>query len=203
MPSSPDTPDLSLTEWAVLALVRERAAHGFAIAKEFASDGDLGQVWTVRKALVYRALGRLGSLGFVEPLDAEPGDRGPVRTRFQVTRSGRQAVDRWLRTPAEHVRDLRTRLLLQFRFLDRRGIDIVPLAQAQLDRLHPILTSLQGQAETTPGFAGLLARWRYESAEAAARVLGGSPAATPPGRATPSDDPEGRELPLSMPPPAE
>jgi hypothetical protein len=32
---------------------------------------------------------------------------------------------------------------------------------------------LHEQTETTTGFAGLLARWRYESAEAAARVLEG------------------------------
>jgi hypothetical protein len=29
-------PDLSLTEWAVLALIAERPTHGFAIAKELA-----------------------------------------------------------------------------------------------------------------------------------------------------------------------
>ena len=171
MPASPAVPDLSLTEWAVLALVRERSTHGFAIAKEFAPDGDLGQIWTVRRPIVYRSLGRLEMLGLVEQLDTEPGERGPVRTRVQVTREGRAVVDRWLRLPAEHVRDLRTRLLLQFRLLDRRGIDLVPLAKAQLARLHPITASLRRQAEMTPGFPGLLARWRYESAEAAVRVL--------------------------------
>ena len=165
--------DLSLTEWAVLALVREKSTHGFAIAKEFAPDGDLGQIWTVRRPIVYRSLGRLETLGLVRALASEPGDRGPVRTRFQVTNTGRRWVDRWLRTPAEHVRDLRTRLLLQFRFLDRRGMDIVPLARAQLECLHPILASLRRQAETTTGFVGLLARWRYESAEVAVRVLEG------------------------------
>jgi hypothetical protein len=77
----------------------------------------------------------------------------------------------WLATPAPHVRDLRTRLLLQFRLLDRRGLDLVPLAAAQLDCLIPIVTALRTQAERAEGFAALLARWRLESAEAAARVL--------------------------------
>ena len=37
-------PDLSLTEWAVLAVVAEAPAHGFAIAKELAPTGDLGRI---------------------------------------------------------------------------------------------------------------------------------------------------------------
>jgi DNA-binding PadR family transcriptional regulator len=164
-------PDLSLTEWAVLALVAEHPTHGFAIAKELAPSGDLGQIWTVPRPLVYRALARLEQHKLTQPLEAEPGDGGPARVPVRATRSGRAAVERWLATPAPHVRDLRTRLLLQLRFLDRRGLDLSPLAAAQLEQLQPILAALRLQADTTVGFAGLLARWRYESAEAAARVL--------------------------------
>jgi DNA-binding PadR family transcriptional regulator len=164
-------PDLSLTEWAVLALVAERPTHGFAIARELAPDGDLGQIWTVRRPIVYRAMAQLEEQGLIEPLGAEPGDRGPVRTRMGTTRSGKAAVDRWLGTPSRHVRDLRTQLLLQLRLLDRRGLALSPLARAQLEQLTPILAALHDQADTTDGFAGLLARWRYESAQAAARVL--------------------------------
>lgn len=156
----------------MLALVRERPAHGFAIAKEFAQDSDLGRIWTVPRPLVYRALARLEALGLIEALVVEPGQRGPTRTRFRSTRAGGREVDRWLQTPAVHVRDLRTRLLLQFRLLDRRGIEIVPLARAQLEQLEPIVVALSVQAETG-GFDGLLARWRYEAARAACRVLTG------------------------------
>lgn len=164
-------PELSLTEWAVLALIAERPSHGFAIAKELAPGGDVGQIWTVPRPIVYRALARLEQCKLTQALDAEPGDGGPARIPVRVTHAGRAAVDRWLATPAPHVRDLRTQLLLQLRFLDRRGLDLSPLAAAQLERLQPILTALRHQVDTTSGFAGLLARWRYESAEAAARVL--------------------------------
>jgi PadR family transcriptional regulator AphA len=166
-------PELSLTEWAVLALVSERPTHGFAVSKELAPDGDLGRIWTVPRPLVYRALATLERDGLVEPLGEEASDRGPTRTRLRATRAGRAAVDRWLATPVPHVRELRTRLLLQLRLLDRRGLDVHPLAAAQLEELGPILGSLQEQVSSTAGFDRLLAAWRYESAQAAARVLEG------------------------------
>jgi DNA-binding PadR family transcriptional regulator len=166
-------PDLSLTEWAVLALVAEQPTHGFAISKELAPEGDLGRIWTVPRPLVYRALANLERQGLVEPIGEEAGERGPSRTRLRATRGGRSAVDRWLRTPVAHVRDLRTHLLLQLRLLDRRGGDIRALADAQLRQLGPILANLRAQARATEGFDRLLAAWRYESAEAAARVLEG------------------------------
>ena len=65
------------------------------------------------------------------------------------------------------------RLLLQLRLLDRRGLDLRPLAAAQLVELTPILASLNLHATGARGFDRLLASWRYESAQAAARVLEG------------------------------
>ncbi len=166
-------PDLSLTEWAVLAVVAEQPTHGFAIAKELGAEGDLGQIWTVRRPIVYRTLSLLEEQKLIQPLAAEPGNRGPTRTRMRATRAGKAAVATWLQTPASHVRDLRTQLLLQFKYLDRLGLDLQPLARAQLDLLTPIAGGLRGRAETTMGNDGLLARWRYESVEAAMRVLQG------------------------------
>ena len=50
----PDAPPL--TDWVVLALVVEQPRHGFALARELAADGALGEVWTVPRPLVYRAI---------------------------------------------------------------------------------------------------------------------------------------------------
>jgi PadR family transcriptional regulator AphA len=118
-------------------------------------------------------LATLEAGGLVVPVAVEAGERGPARTRMRVTRAGRSAVERWLGTPVSHVRELRTHLLLQFRLLDRRGMGTTALAHAQLDQLGPILASLRDQMDATEGFDHLLAAWRYESADAAARVLEG------------------------------
>jgi len=166
-------PDLSLTEWAVLAVTAEHPTHGFAIAKTLTVDADLGRIWTVPRPLVYRALATLEQRNLVEPIGPEAGDRGPTRIRVQATRAGKTAVGRWLETPVSHVRDLRTQLLLQLKLLHRRGRDPRPLAAAQLAQLTPIVAALRLQADSATGFDRLLASWRYESAQAAVRVLQG------------------------------
>jgi DNA-binding PadR family transcriptional regulator len=188
-------PDLSLTEWAVLAIIEEAPTHGFAVSKVLAPDGDVGRIWTVPRPLVYRALAVLQQRGLVEPVGSEAGARGPNRTRVRVTRAGRAAVDRWLGTPVAHVRELRTHLLLQLKLLDRRGADLRPLAGAQLDQLSPILTSLTDQAESAEGFERLLAAWRRESARAAVRVLEGI--ATESSSAAPGSTPRRRTAPAA------
>jgi DNA-binding PadR family transcriptional regulator len=164
-------PDLSLTEWAVLAVAAEGPTYGFAIAKELAAEGDLGRIWTVPRPLVYRALVALQEHRLMEAVGEESGERGPSRTRMRATRAGKSAVSGWLTTPSPHVRELRTRLLLQFRLLDRKHADLLPLAVGQLEELSPILKSLEKQTRSTTGFDNLLATWRYESAQAAVRTL--------------------------------
>jgi PadR family transcriptional regulator AphA len=125
----PTLPDLTLSEWAVLALIAEQPRHGFAIAKELGPDAEIGQIFTVPRPVVYRALAHLEEELLIYPRRTEPGDRGPARTLMATTDAGQAAVDRWLLTPVAHVRELRTHLLLQFRLLDRlvvrRGFDLV------------------------------------------------------------------------------
>ena len=52
-------PSLSLAEHAILAMLSERPAHGFAIARLTAPGGELGQIWHIPRPVVYRSLGRL------------------------------------------------------------------------------------------------------------------------------------------------
>ena len=75
-------PELSLTEWVVLAVLVEAPIHGFAIAKELRPDTDLGRILTVHRPLVYRALDRLVAAGLAEPHHTEPGAAGPTRTEM-------------------------------------------------------------------------------------------------------------------------
>ena len=53
-------PELSLSDWAVLALVTEGPTHGWPVVRELRADGSLGRVWTVARAVVYRSLFTLG-----------------------------------------------------------------------------------------------------------------------------------------------
>ena len=86
----------TLTEWAVLGLLCEQPAHGWDLARSLAPDGDVGQVWTVSRPLVYRAVAVLRGLGYVEERETAPSPLGPQRVLLAPTPRGRQALRRWL-----------------------------------------------------------------------------------------------------------
>jgi len=160
-------PDLSLTEWVVLALVAESPTHGFAVSKELQAGSDLGRILTVHRPLVYRALDRLGDAGLVADLATEPGDAGPNRTVVQASRSGTTALKRWFATPVDHVRDLRIEFLIKLRLAERVGKDTAPLMRAQREELATTL----GRLTTPDDDQDVVDRWRAHNAAAAAEFL--------------------------------
>jgi DNA-binding PadR family transcriptional regulator len=162
---------LSPAEWASLALLSERPAHGFAIARALARDGEVGRVWASSRPLVYRALTVLTERGLVEERGSEASASGPPRTVLGVTRAGRRAVQGWLAAPAAHVRDLRADLMLKLLFLSRRGADASGLLARQREVLVPVVEGLASAAESAVGFERVLYLWRLESARAALRFV--------------------------------
>jgi len=163
--------DLSPGEWAVLGAVAEGPTHGFAVAQLLAPEGALGRVWTLGRPLVYQALQKLTHLGLVVNRSTERSDRGPVRTIVAVTPSGRKEVRRWLAEPVDHVRDVRSLLLLKLALLDRSGGDPRPLLDAQRRQLLPRLAALERQRQEASGFDSVLAEWRLASSQATLAFL--------------------------------
>ncbi len=159
-------PDLSRTEWVVLALVVESPRHGFAIAKELAADTDLGRILTVHRPLVYRALDRLESAGLVGRGSTE-SDRGPQRVVMKATRKGKAALRSWLLEPVDHVRDLRITFLVKLRLCERSGLAAHTLIAAQQDTLAETLEHLAEPSEA----ADVVDLWRQHNAAAAASFL--------------------------------
>lgn len=161
-------PTLSLTEYAVLAVLAERPAHGFAIARNFDSGGDLGKVMTVRRSLVYRALDRLVTAGLARPAKSEPGDSGPQRVVLEITPAGRRRIDRWRQQPVAHVREMRIEFQLKLALLQRSGESPLRLIRAQQEALRPTLTALED-----PPVEDLdhLELWRQHNARAAGDYL--------------------------------
>jgi PadR family transcriptional regulator AphA len=159
-------PVMALPEWLVLALLSQQPAHGFAVAQLTAAHGALGRVWQIPKAVVYRAIGRLLDGGLVVPEGTEPGF-GPQRTVYATTEDGQAAVGRWLREPVEHVRDIRSELLLKLALLDRAGEDPAPLLRAQREVLEPLVTALESRRAGSEGFEATILAWRRATAVAA------------------------------------
>ncbi len=75
---------MSLPEWLVLTILTQQAAHGFALAQLTAPDGELGRVWQIPKAVIYRAIGRLLDADLIQAESTEMG-LGPQRTVYTAT----------------------------------------------------------------------------------------------------------------------
>jgi DNA-binding PadR family transcriptional regulator len=161
---------MPLPEWLVLAILSQLPAHGFAVAQLTAPGGELGRVWQLPKAAVYRAIGRLLDARLIAPEGTEPGF-GPQRTVYGATSDGRAAADRWLRAPVEHVREIRSELLLKLALLDRAGADPAPLLHAQRAVLEPIVAAIESRQARSSGFDATLLAWRRASAVAALDFL--------------------------------
>jgi len=163
-------PSLPLAEHAVLAMLSERPAHGFAIARLTAPGGELGRIWHIPRPVVYRSIGRLLDAGLITPAAVESG-RGPQRTIYTATPEGRQVAAQWLDTPAEHVRDLRSHLLLKLALLDRVGGDPTDLLRRQKVILEPIAEAVRTERPQREGFDATLLAWRRATAAATMNFL--------------------------------
>jgi PadR family transcriptional regulator AphA len=162
-------------EWAVLAVVSEEPTHGFAVAKALGPNGEIGRVWSLSRPLVYRALDRLVEEGLVEKGEVEASAHGPSKTSVRATAGGRKLLRAWLNEPVDHVRDVRSLLMLKLLFLERSDLDPAPLLDAQRDQLLPVEAALEERAEQVDGFEATLVQWRLESTRAVLRFLAAAP----------------------------
>jgi DNA-binding PadR family transcriptional regulator len=162
---------LSLAEWLVLCLVREEPTYGLVLVGVLSRGGGRGQVWSVPKAVIYRALQRLEALGLIRTVGEQRTSQGPVRSLFEATPAGQAAAGTWLGTPVEHARDVRSELMVKLALLDRSGTDSRDLLQAQLARLLPVAAALDDRLRATTGFEHTLVLWRYEAMTATLRFL--------------------------------
>ena len=161
---------LLLGEWACLGILYPGPSHGFAIAARLKPTGDVGRVWSMSRALTYRALDQLASRHFIQAVGEEPGIAGGNRTILAATRSGRAQLRKWLNTPVAHLRDLRSELLLKLIIADICGIGIAPMLDRQHARIEQLAESIAGQVNDGAPI-DVVDLWRNESSQAALRFL--------------------------------
>ncbi len=167
--------ELLLGEWACLGILYEGRTHGFAIASMLRSGGELGRVWSLSRALTYRSLDQLTERGLVRAVGEEPGIAGGNRTVLAATRAGRAELRRWLDAPVEHLRDLRSELLLKLVIADRCGIDVSPMLFRQRALVAELATAITAETRIDGG-TDVVMLWRHETSEAALRFLDQLPA---------------------------
>ena len=163
--------ELLLGEWACLGVLYEGRTHGFAIASTLRPGGELGRIWTLSRALTYRSLDQLLQRDLIRSVGEEPGIAGGNRTLLEATRSGRAELRRWLSAPVEHLRDLRSELLLKLVIAERCAIDVTPMLERQRAIVAALATVLGDGTDGTDGTFDVVALWRHETSDAALRFL--------------------------------
>jgi molybdopterin-binding protein len=168
-PKRPDdspAPELSFAEHVCLALVVEGISHGWALGTLLAPGGELGRIWSLSRPLSYRAIDGLVDKGLVSRRGHTPG-HGRDRVLLAPTASGRRIAHGWLATPVEHLRDVRTELLIKLALRQRAGLGLTSLLIAQREVFEPTISGLT----SPPGDVGFVEAWRCEQAQAVRRFL--------------------------------
>jgi molybdopterin-binding protein len=159
--------DLSLGECVCLALIDEGVNHGWAIGTELAPDTELGRVWSLSRPLTYRALELLTTKELVRRQNRPSAGQVRDRVMLSCSPAGRRLVRQWLDAPVEHLREVRTELLLKLVLRRRRGLELESLLGAQQESFSEhfdILTTAGPGAEVVD-------LWRRESARSVRRFL--------------------------------
>lgn len=160
---------LLLGEWACLGILYGAPTHGFAIAARLKPSGDVGRVWSLSRALTYRAIDQLTERGYVQAVGTEPGIAGGNRTIVAATRTGRAQLRTWLATPVTHLRDLRSELLLKLIVADLCEIDVSDMLVQQRAHIAELCEAIDAQVDTQPD--DIVTLWRGEASHAALRFL--------------------------------
>lgn len=162
---------LSPGDWAVLGLIAEQPRHGFAISQIMAPEGELGRIWRVRQALVYRTLDVLTEHRLARRAGSEPSTRGPSRTLVEATPAGREALVAWLEEPVHRVREARSVLLLKVALLRRAGVSPVALLQRQRATLEQLTAGLESRVAVAEAEERTVLIWRSEAMQAGVRAI--------------------------------
>jgi DNA-binding PadR family transcriptional regulator len=157
--------DAQLARDVVLALIVQQPRHGWALHEELAPHGEIGRAWTLSRQLVYRAIDTLEADGLVKR--AKPKDGGGAdKVIISPTAKGKSHITAWLNQPVEHLRDVRTELVVKMMLRERAGLSAQSFLAAQRDALTPVLQSIESSPSDTP-----VNMWRRESASAVKRFL--------------------------------
>ena len=167
--------ELTPNELCLLALLVERPAHGWGLADTLTRNGEIGQIWSVARPLVYTALRRLDTDGYIETAGIERGDRGPHRVVYRPTNKGARTAREWLLEPVEHVRDIRSLFLLKVVLAQRIGLDPEPLLVAQRALVVPFVGFLESRLEDVDPARepaeGTILLFRLETARTTVRLI--------------------------------
>ena len=108
--SSPGRADRGAVQYAILALLAQRARHGYDLRDAF--EASLGGNWPLNSGQIYSSLERLARDGLVVEQGTERSG-GPDKRVWTLTASGREEVAAWFAAPVPRDYRLRDELYLK------------------------------------------------------------------------------------------
>ncbi len=135
--------DKPATEYALLGALMSGPRHGYEIL-QFLETG-LGPAWRISTSQLYALLKRLDKEGLMGST-LETQDTRPSKRVFSILPQGEKNFREWLKSPTDHVRDLRIEFLAKlffFRNLGIQGGDA--LVEAQIDLLEQVKRNLMAR----------------------------------------------------------
>lgn len=132
--------------YALLGLLADGASHGYDLHRPFAPGGQLANVYRLEINQLYALLKKLAELGLIEQAGAELVGSAPPRRYYSITQSGLEELDKWLRLPVSHPREIRLEFLVKLYFAFKRNPDDVRLLlDAQRVVTLRVLEGIQAQ----------------------------------------------------------
>jgi len=133
------------TEYVLLGALFSGPKHGYEIMQFL--ETALESTWQVSTSQLYLLLKRLEHVDLLES-NLETQEMRPSKRIFYLTPKGKEAFLEWLRSPVEHIRDLRIEFLAKlffFQHLSLEGGD--ELIKAQITSLKDAKKKLQNRNE--------------------------------------------------------
>jgi DNA-binding PadR family transcriptional regulator len=158
--------------FALLGLLLAKPAHGYDLARRFASGSALGDVIHLSPSHLYALLARLERDGLIT---GEVHDAGklPQRRVYRLTPAGEAAVQRWIDEPVSHPREMRIDFPLKLYLARGSGAARVgALLDRQRAVFHDYIARLEreekpAETEEDAAFISLMRRGRIGRAQAA------------------------------------
>jgi PadR family transcriptional regulator AphA len=124
------------TEYVLLGALFQGPKHGYEIMHFL--DSALESTWQVSSSQLYVVLKRLESQGLLK-CSLKAQKTRPAKRIFSLTPVGKKGFLEWLRSPVEHVRDLRIEFIAKLFFFHglsvKGGEDLIKIQIESLEEL--------------------------------------------------------------------
>ncbi|MBW1706577.1 MAG: PadR family transcriptional regulator [Deltaproteobacteria bacterium] len=125
------------TEYVLLGALFQGPKHGYEIMHFL--DSALQSTWQVSSSQLYVLLKRLESQGLLK-CSLKIQKTRPAKRVFTLTPVGKKGFLEWLRSPVEHVRDLRIEFIAKLFFFHRLSVkggrDLIKIQIESLEELE-------------------------------------------------------------------